>query len=51
MDEEEIDFRAEAQGVIKDIGFAVERIEVSQHLPSSIECVHLNIVTKENISE
>lgn len=47
MDEEEIDFRIEAQSVIKDISFAVDQIQVSQKLPSTLECAYLNIQTKE----
>lgn len=47
MDEEEIDFRKEAQGAIKDISFTVDHIKVSDQLPSSLECVYLNIQTKE----
>ncbi|KAK3726316.1 hypothetical protein QZH41_012733 [Actinostola sp. cb2023] len=47
MDEEEIDFRIEAQDVIKDIGFAVEQITVSKQLPATKECAYLNIETKE----
>lgn len=47
MDEEEIDFRTEAQGIIKDISFSVENIAVSSKLPATQECVYLNIQTKE----
>lgn len=47
MDEEEIDFRTEAQGIIKDISFSVENITVSSKLPATQECVYLNIQTKE----
>lgn len=47
MDEEEIDFRVEAQGVIKDIAFTLEQISISEHLPATEECVYLNIETKE----
>src|SRR6056300_1113166 len=50
MDEEEIDFRQEAQGVIKDISFAVDHIQVSNRLPSTLECAYLNIQTKEKDS-
>ncbi|EDO33748.1 predicted protein [Nematostella vectensis] len=49
MEEQEIDFRDEAQGVIKDIAFSVSQISVSEKLPSSRESVFLNIETKENI--
>lgn len=50
MDEQEIDFRVEAQGIIKDIAFTVDHIKVSDQLPSSPECVYFNIVTKETNS-
>lgn len=48
MDEEEIDFRLEAEAVIKDIGFAVKSISISNKLPASRECVYLNVSTKES---
>ena len=47
MDEEEIDFKVEAEAVIEDIGFTVKSISVSRKLPSSRECVYLNVLTKE----
>jgi hypothetical protein len=47
MDEEEIDFRVEAQGVIKDISFTVDKIIVSSKLPATQQCAYLNIETKE----
>jgi len=49
-EEEEIDFRAEAGLVIEDIGFTVESISISENLPSSRECVYLNVLTKEHRS-
>lgn len=48
MDEEEIDFGVEAEGVIKDVEFTVQSICVSSKLPATKECVYLNLVTKEN---
>lgn len=50
MEDEEIDFKVEAEMVIDDIGFAVEEISISNKLPSSRECVYLNILTKEHSS-
>ena len=50
MEEEEIDFKVEAGLVIEDIGFAVESISISKNLPSSRECVYLNVLTKEHKS-
>lgn len=50
MEEEEIDFKVEAELVIEDIGFTVESISISEKLPSSRECVHLNVLTKERKS-
>lgn len=50
MEEEEIDFKVEAELVIKDIGFTVEAIDISKKLPSSRECVYLNVLTKEHKS-
>ena len=50
MEEEEIDFRVEAQLVIEDIGFTVESISISKDLPSSCQCVYLNVLTKEHKS-
>lgn len=50
MEDEEIDFKVEAEMVIDDIGFAVEEISISNKLPSSRECVYLNILTKEHNS-
>jgi len=47
MEEEEIDFKVEAEAVIEDIGFTVESINISQELPTSRECVYLNVLTKE----
>lgn len=47
MDEEEIDFRVEAEAVMKDIGFTVKSINISSKLPASRECVYLNVLTKE----
>ena len=47
MDEEEIDFKVEAEAVIEDIGFTVKSISISRKLPSSRECVYLNVLTKE----
>lgn len=47
MDEEEIDFKVEAEAVIEDIGFTVKSISVSRKLPSSRECVYLNVLTEE----
>ena len=47
MDEEEIDFKVEAEAVIEDIGFTVKSISVSRKLPSCRECVYLNVLTKE----
>ena len=47
MDEEEIDFKVEAEAVIEDIGFTVKSISVSRKFPSSRECVYLNVLTKE----
>ena len=47
MDEEEIDFKVEAEAVIEDIGFTVKSISVSRKLPSSRESVYLNVLTKE----
>lgn len=47
MDEEEIDFKVEAESVIEDIGFTVKSISISRKLPSSRECVYLNVLTKE----
>lgn len=49
-EEEEIDFRVEAGLVIEDIGFTVESISISRALPSSRQCVYLNILTKERES-
>lgn len=48
MDDEEIDFKVEAEMVIADIGFAVEEMSISNKLPSSREYVYLNILTKEH---
>ena len=48
MDEEEIDFRVEAEAVMKDIGFTVQSINISSKLPASRECVYLNVLTKES---
>ena len=48
MDEEEIDFKVEAEAVMQDIGFAVQSINISEKMPSSRECVYLNILTKES---
>ncbi|XP_074610088.1 uncharacterized protein LOC141864258 isoform X1 [Acropora palmata] len=48
MDEEEIDFRVEAEAVMKDIGFTVKSINISSKLPASRECVYLNVLTKES---
>nr|XP_058943413.1 GSK3-beta interaction protein-like isoform X1 [Pocillopora verrucosa] len=50
MDDEEIDFKVEAEMVIADIGFAVEEMSISNKLPSSREYVYLNILTKEHRS-
>lgn len=50
MEEEEIDFKVEAEMVIDDIGFTVESISISKELPSSRECVYLNVLTKERNS-
>lgn len=50
MEEEEIDFKVEAGLVIEDIGFTVESISISKNLPSSRECVYLNVLTKERKS-
>lgn len=50
MEEEEIDFRVEAGLVIEDIGFTVESISISTALPSSRQCVYLNVLTKERES-
>lgn len=50
MEEEEIDFKVEAELVIKDIGFTVESIDISKKLPSSRQCVYLNVLTKERKS-
>lgn len=47
MEEEEIDFGVEAEGVIKDVEFSVESISVSSKLPATKQCVYLNLVTKE----
>ena len=47
MEEEQIDFKLEAEAVIADIGFAVKSISLSTKLPSSRECVFLNVLTKE----
>jgi len=49
-EEEEIDFRVEAGLVIEDIGFTVESISISKALPSSRQCVYLNVLTKERES-
>ncbi|KAJ7315282.1 hypothetical protein OS493_038749 [Desmophyllum pertusum] len=50
MEEEEIDFKVEAELVIEDIGFTVESISISKKLPSSRKCVYLNVLTKERKS-
>lgn len=50
MEEEEIDFKVEAELVIEDVGFTVESISISKKLPSSRECVYLNVLTKERRS-
>lgn len=50
MEEEEIDFKAEAEAVIEDIGFTVKSISISSKLPSSPQCVYLNVLTKESTS-
>ncbi|KAL9985148.1 hypothetical protein ACROYT_G007518 [Oculina patagonica] len=50
MEEEEIDFKVEAELVIEDIGFTVDSISISKKLPSSRECVYLNVLTKESTS-
>lgn len=50
MEEEEIDFKVEAELVIEDIGFTVESINISKKLPCSRECVYLNVLTKERKS-
>ena len=47
MEEEEIDFKVEAESVIEDIGFTVKSINISQELPTSREGVYLNVLTKE----
>lgn len=48
MEEEEIDFRVEAEAVMKDIGFTVKSISISTKLPATRECVYLNVLTKES---
>ena len=47
MEEQEIDFGVEAEGVIKDVEYSVLSIGVSSKLPSTKQCVFLNMVTKE----
>ena len=42
--------RIEAQEIVKEVAFAVEKVEISKTLPSSEDLVHLNIQTKENTS-
>ena len=50
MEEEEIDFKVEAEAVIEDISFTVISISISSKLPASRECVYLNVLTKEHKS-
>ena len=50
MEEEEIDFKVEAEAVIEDISFTVISISISSKLPASCECVYLNVLTKEHKS-
>ena len=47
MEEEEIDFKVEAEAVIEDVGFTVKSMSISKKLPSSRECVYMNVLTKE----
>ena len=37
----------EANQVLKEIGFAVERVEISKELPSNESVTYLNLVTRE----
>ena len=47
MEEEEIDFKVEAEAVIEDVGFTVKSMSISKKHPSSRECVYMNVLTKE----
>ncbi|KAG8181138.1 hypothetical protein JTE90_002498 [Oedothorax gibbosus] len=42
-----IDWREEAEAVIKDVGFALRKIEISSTMPQSQTEIYFNIETKE----
>ncbi|GBM72213.1 GSK3-beta interaction protein [Araneus ventricosus] len=42
-----IDWREEAQAVIRDVGFALKNIAISSHLPQSSTEIYFNVETKE----
>ncbi|XP_055936838.1 GSK3-beta interaction protein-like [Argiope bruennichi] len=47
-DEEQcIDWREEAQAVIRDVGFALKTITISTNLPQSSTEIYFNVETKE----
>lgn len=47
MDGEIIDWKKEAEAVIKDVGFALRKIEISSSMPQSQTEIYFNIETRE----
>lgn len=41
---------AEAEAIIKEISFAVSEIQLSEKLEQSVNCVYMNLTTKEQKS-
>ena len=40
--------RIEAQEIVKEVAFAVKKVEISSRLPNCEDLVYLNICTKED---
>ena len=47
QDEEICEMRIEGREAVREIAFAVNFVELSTQLPSSDQCVYINLTTKE----